>query len=193
MSDIDFQNGFLCGLATRGHISSGDAYSPRVWNTAGVYSYFFIDFHQSVNDFSTGMFKESCTVSSVSDITITEIERVSAGVFKLYGDISQAYFGVTVTNEIQSLLTYSSDGNNVKPFSVKFEVTGITQNIRTKYLYDTTDFLDAVDYLGDLVDTFSEITMFSAITGSSAYDSESFEDYIGDLIVSEVSVTVILT
>lgn len=47
MSEIDFQNGFLCGMATRGMISSGQTYNRYIevivsdaYNIPNNYGYF---------------------------------------------------------------------------------------------------------------------------------------------------------
>jgi len=62
VSDIDFQNGYICGMATKGLVKTGDPYEPKVWNDSGEYSYFYIDFKQSLSDFSMGMLTESIIV-----------------------------------------------------------------------------------------------------------------------------------
>ena len=58
MADIDFQNGFICGMATKGLVRSGELYKPLVWNDGGVYDDFYIDFRQVVSDFSPAQFAE---------------------------------------------------------------------------------------------------------------------------------------
>ena len=57
---IEFQNGFLCGMATKGLTRSGEYYKPDIWNDEGVYTHFYIDFRREVAPFSTGMWNERC-------------------------------------------------------------------------------------------------------------------------------------
>ena len=74
MSDIDFQNGFLCGMATKGLVRSGELYKPLIYNDSGVYSYFYIDFRRAMQAFSTGMFAESIIIHDSSQINVTNVQ-----------------------------------------------------------------------------------------------------------------------
>ena len=52
MDSISFQNGFVCGLATKGLVKSGAIYEPEAYNDAGVYNFFYIDFKRVMEPFS---------------------------------------------------------------------------------------------------------------------------------------------
>lgn len=135
MSDIDFQNGFIVGMATRGITRSGLMYAPVCWNDSGVFSYFYIDFKKPVSDFSLGMLSESIVVHDSSQIPTTMQERISASVFKIYADILNRNHGITVLNKITSYLSFT-DGSRIPPFSVHFYVAGIDSYNRLKYCFD---------------------------------------------------------
>ena len=167
MSDIDFQNGFICGMATKGLIKTGEPYSPDVWNDNGVYSYFYIDFKQSISDFSLGMWSESCTVSDMSTISVTDVKRVSESIYKIIADISHCNFGVTVSGKIDNLLTFAT-GELIPLFSVNFTVSGLTASIRLKYTYDQCNFNDG---LGSTWETQLVDISAGSIDGGTAYDS----------------------
>ena len=168
MSDIDFQNGFICGMATKGMIKTGDQYEPIVWNDEGVYSYFYIDFKKSVSTFSTGMVAESLLIHDTVQISITGFEKISDSVYKLYVDISGKVKGVTVINKASTWLRFT-DGSKVTPFSVMFYVAGLDRYENMDYLYDGVDF---------------ELTtlIVSSIVESSAFD---LWDNLDEFIVSD--------
>ena len=111
MSEIDFQNGFLCGMATNGLTRSGEIYKPTVWNDSGVYDYFYIDFRRAMEQFSMGMLAQSIIVYDSVQIPITDYEFISPGVYKIYADISNKMKGVTVINKKTSLLSYNLNHN----------------------------------------------------------------------------------
>lgn len=73
MSDIDFQNGFICGMATKGLVRSGELYKPIIWNDEGVYSYFYIDFRRAMEPFSTGVWNESVVIHDSEQIKATNV------------------------------------------------------------------------------------------------------------------------
>ena len=73
MSAIDFQNGFITGMATKGLVRSGDLYKPLCWNDEGDYSYFYIDFRRVMSGFSSGMFNESIIVHDSEQLKVTQI------------------------------------------------------------------------------------------------------------------------
>ena len=57
MDSVSFQNGFVCGIATKGLVKSGALYEPTIWNDSGIYNYFYIDFRRTMQAFSLGMLK----------------------------------------------------------------------------------------------------------------------------------------
>ena len=72
-TEIDFQNGFICGMATKGLIRSGELYRPIIWNDEGVYTHFYIDFRRATQPFSTGMWNESIVVHDSVQIMATDV------------------------------------------------------------------------------------------------------------------------
>ena len=83
MSNIDFQNGFVCGMATKGLTRSGEYYKPIIWNDSGEYSYFYIDFKKSMEFFTLGMFNESIIVHDSEQLPVKGIENISPSVYKI--------------------------------------------------------------------------------------------------------------
>lgn len=138
MSDIDFQNGFIVGMATRGITRSGLMYEPLVWNDSGVFSCFYIDFKKPVSGFSLGILTESVIVHDSVQLPITGFAYVSPGVYKIFVDISGKTRGVTVLLKVTSYLAFA-DGKQIPPFSVHFYVAGIDTYVRLKYLYESAD------------------------------------------------------
>ena len=75
MSEIDFQNGFVCGMATKGLVRSGELYKPAIWNDEGIYNYFYIDFRRAMEDFSTGMWNESVVVHDSVQLAVSRVRQ----------------------------------------------------------------------------------------------------------------------
>ena len=75
MDKISYQNGFVCGMATKGLVKSGAAYEPVVYNDAGVYNFFYLDFRRVLEPFSIGMFNESIIVSASSVLPVTDVKQ----------------------------------------------------------------------------------------------------------------------
>lgn len=140
MSEIDFQNGFICGMATKGLTRSGDLYKPLIWNDEGIYTYFYIDFRRGVEDFSTGMWNESVVVHDSEQIKATGVEFVSLGIYKIICDISDRPHGITVMNKKTSRLRFSS-GEQIPPFSVHMYIAGQPQYIDAGYFYSRLNLL----------------------------------------------------
>ena len=139
MDKISFQNGFICGMATKGLTRSGELYRPRCWNEEGVFDCFYIDFKRGLSEFSPGMFIESIIVYDSESLPIRGAEYVSNGVYKVYCDISGRKQGVTVVNKKSTLL--ETAGGNVLPvFSVMFYVSGLESYVRKAYKYEHIDF-----------------------------------------------------
>jgi hypothetical protein len=139
MSDIDFQNGFICGMATKGLVRSGELYKPIIWNDEGVYSYFYIDFRRAMEEFSTGMFNESIVVHDSAQLDVTNVEYISVGVYKITCNIADKVHGITVLNKKTSMLAFSN-GQQLPVFSVHFWVAGVTPAERLKYLFSQVDY-----------------------------------------------------
>lgn len=139
MSDIDFQNGFLCGLATKGLIKTGAQYEPVIWNDEGVYDYFYIDFKRAIAPFSLGMLAESIIVYGDAQIPITGFTKVSSSVYKIFCDISNKPKGVLVFNRKSTLLTYTN-GQKLPVFSTFFYAAGQVPHESLDYMYDISNF-----------------------------------------------------
>ena len=75
MDSISFQNGFVCGLTTKGLVKSGAAYEPEAYNDAGVYDFFYLDFKRVMTPFSLGQFSESISVSASSVLPVTDVKQ----------------------------------------------------------------------------------------------------------------------
>lgn len=141
MNSIDFQNGFIAGMATKGLIRSGELYKPVIRNDPGVYSYFYIDFKRVVSLFSLGMFNESIIIYDSERIDVTDILLVSSGIYKVYCDLSEKNRGITVINKKTSLLSFAT-GETIPVFSTIFYVEGLEQIVRVAYAYETTDIVN---------------------------------------------------
>ena len=139
MDSISFQNGFVCGIATKGLVKSGAAYEPEAYNDAGVYDFFYLDFKRVMEPFSIGMFKESIIVSAAAVLQVTDVEQYSDTVYKVFCNISNQPKGVCVTNKKSTRLHFWN-GEPVPAFSVWFSVAGQTNYIDAGYLFDKCDF-----------------------------------------------------
>lgn len=189
MSDIDFQNGFLCGMATKGMLRTGQQYEPKIWNDEGVYDYFYIDFKQGVQDFSTGMLKGSIILYDSVEIAITGFERISASVFKVFANIANRPSGVTMTNKKTTLLIFSS-GRKVPPFSVHFYVAGQAPYIPLVYAYDVADFSDQFTPY-DVSETLVEALYWDSSILASDIDTVTGYPFFADAFTcTEVAVSV---
>lgn len=138
MTDIDFQNGFLCGMATKGLIKTGAAYEPSCWNDEGIYNYFYIDFHRALSAFSMGMLAQSIIIHDSVQLMINDFDYVSQGVYKIYVDLADKVKGVTVINKETGILNFSN-GSKVPAFSVMFYVSGLDRYERLHYIYEAED------------------------------------------------------
>jgi len=143
MSDIDFQNGFLCGLATKGLIKTGAQYEPVIWNDEGVYDYFYIDFKRALAPFISGMFLDSILVFGKDKLSITGVEKVAPSRVKVYCDISGLAQGVLVVHKKNSFLSFS-DSRTIPDFSVLFYVAGIPSVFYLKHMYDEVRGLGSI-------------------------------------------------
>ena len=141
MSEIDFQNGVIVGMATKGLVRSGELYKPTIWNDSGEYSYFYIDFNQSVLPFSIGMFNQSVVIHDSVQLSVNGIEKVSDSVYKIYCDISNRIHGITVMNKKISKLRYA-DRTQLPAFSVHMFIAGQDQYFELAYIYDLVESPD---------------------------------------------------
>ena len=135
---IEFQNGFICGMATKGLIKSGVQYEPIIWNDEGTYDYFYIDFKRAVQPISFGMLADSIVAYTTASLSITAVDRLSSSLYKVYCDISSKPNGVTIIHKTPTAL-YFADGKQVPSFSVHFFVSGQPQHINVKYIYEIAD------------------------------------------------------
>lgn len=143
---VDFQNGFLCGMATKGLTRSGQLYQPRCWNDEGIYEYFYIDFRQSMAPFSLGMWNESIVVHDREQLGVPQVGYIAPGIYKVWCDLSGRMHGITVLNKITSLLHFGS-GRVLPAFSTHFFVAGIDAYKNLDYVYDTVRFPACCDVL----------------------------------------------
>lgn len=151
---VSFQNGFLCGMATKGLVRSGEYYKPTCWNDDGVYTYFYIDFHRAIEEFSLGMFLESIIVYDSEEIQVTGVEQVSSTVYKVCADIADRLYGVTVINKKSGLLT-SVSGARLPVFSVMFYVEGLDTYARKAYKFETAEYPDNIIAADETIDEFN--------------------------------------
>ena len=135
MDQTSFQNGFICGMATKGLVRSGQLYQPLAYNDKGVYSYFYLDFRRILEPFSIGMFADSIIVSASSVLSVAQIEQVSATVYKVYCDISSQLKGVVVANKKTTRLRFSN-GELVPVFSIWFALSGTETQLDVGYFYE---------------------------------------------------------
>lgn len=164
MSDIDFQNGFICGMATKGLVRSGQLYQPLIWNDDGVYDYFYIDFRRAMEPFSLGMFDESIIVHDSVQLAVTAIVPVYTGIYKLYCNISSKKNGITVLNKKTSLLQFAS-GERLPVFSTHMYILGQDSYLKAAYVYD-------------LVENFSVSALSGALEfgfGVDIYENKSID------------------
>jgi len=139
MDKVSFQNGFICGMATKGLVRSGELYKPLISNDSGFYTYFYIDFRRGMQAFSTGMFNESVVVHDSIQLAVTDIKYVSVGKYKIYCDIANRTHGITVLNKKTSRLKFSS-GEQLPVFSTHMYIAGQDAYIDGGYAYDSTQF-----------------------------------------------------
>ena len=188
MDKVSFQNGFIAGMATKGLVRSGNLYQPLCWNDEGVYSYFYIDFRRSMEAFSLGMFDQSVIVHDSTQLSVTNIEFVSSGIYKVYCDISGKTHGITVLNKKTSLLAFSS-GEQLPVFSTHFYVAGIDSYINLKYIYETADFVPYEPT--SALETVSAFDLWTAIDAGSISETANYGSF-EPLSITETP-TIVLT
>ncbi|MEG2001089.1 MAG: hypothetical protein RR053_06845 [Evtepia sp.] len=180
MDQLSFQNGFLCGMATRGLTKSGDFYKPACYNDNEQYSYFYLDFKRTLSDFSTGMLSESIVVMGQTQLAIQKSQLVSPGVYQLFCNLSGCIHGVTIFNNPNTLLTFSN-GEKVPLFSSYFLVSGMTSYIGLEYIYEKAK----VKYPAQNRATEThDVQLTSSMTLATVYDRAT-NLYQADKITSE--------
>ena len=135
MDQVSFQNGFICGMAAKGLVRSGELYKPTIWNDSGVYTYFYIDFRRTLQSFSLGMFNESVIVYDSQQVAVTRIEKTGTTVYKIYCDITNKIHGITVLNKKTTRLRFAT-GELLPVFSVHMFIEGQSAFIDGAYVYD---------------------------------------------------------
>lgn len=186
MSDIDFQNGFLCGMATKGLSRSGNMYEPTIWNDSGVYTYFYVDFRRALEPFSLGMLTESLLVSDgVNNLPITGFEAVSTSVYKIYCNISNCPDGVMVINRKTTRLAFAS-GEALPVFSTMFYVAGQISYMQLKYIYETTHWpgFSFSDTEAEVIDLY----IIPNVALDEFYESDIFQRFAVETVVENVLV-----
>jgi len=185
MTDIAFQNGFVCGMATKGLVRSGEFYRPIIWNDSGETTFFYIDFRRAMRPFSIGMWNESIIVHDSAQLPVTDIKFVSTGIYKIYCDISNRVHGITVVNKITSLLRFSNN-ERLYVFSIHMFVTGIAQYITAGYMYESVVFATLI---GAAQESGILIGLATTIIVPNIYDSIIFADPIFGSITEAQSIT----
>lgn len=186
MSEIDFQNGFVCGMATKGLVRSGELYKPAIWNDEGIYNYFYIDFRRAMEDFSTGMWNESVVVHDSVQLSVLKVRHYSGYIYKVYCDIADRLRGITVMNKKTSLLRFAT-GERVPGFSTHMFIAGQDMMDSFGYMYESlsragsnkhltlsplsvteADSIDLADNLSDteVSETTTIINLFGALTAT---------------------------
>lgn len=187
MDKVSFQNGFICGMATKGLVRSGQLYQPTVYNDEGIYTYFYIDFRQSLQDFSVGMFNESIIVHDSQQIAVSQVEQVSSTVYKVYANIANLLKGITILNKKTSRLRFAT-GERLPVFSVHMYISGITAYVDGGYMYDKTFFKGSVS---SIVETLSDASLPENMIMDSYYDSTTYQSPVYSGVTEQPSVTLI--
>ena len=188
---VEFQNGFLCGMATKGMLRSRPQYEPILWNDEGVYSHFYIDFKSNMATFSQGMFNESIVIADTIQIMPSGIQRVAPSIYKISIDLSTCITGVSVVNKATSLLTYA-DGRKLPVFSSHFYLAGMTSYLRAGYGFDSCAFTDGFD--PDAVElNISVDTSASSFSTDEIYENTNLSAMWQPASIVESGISVILT
>lgn len=185
MDKVSFQNGFICGMATKGLVRSGELYKPLIYNDSGVYTYFYLDFRRAMQEFSIGMFNESIVVHDSTQLSVTQITYVSSGVYKIWCDISGRAHGITVLNKKTSRLRFAS-GEQLPVFSVHMFIEGQDSYIDGGYIYESGTFDTGIH--GDVVETIDDLDLWTAIDAGSISENTTFGFSFGT-ITETTSVT----
>lgn len=188
MNQTSFQNGFICGMATKGLVRSGELYKPLIWNESGVYTFFYIDFRYVVLPFSLGMWNESIVVHDDEQLNITKVEKVTGTLYKAYCNIADKIHGITVLNKATSRLHFSSTGERVPVFSVHTFISGIPSYDSTTYLYEKEDLFSCSNNSAEAAGT----SLWNAINAGVIAESTVFELPMATATQTEAA-TIVLT
>lgn len=138
------KNSFLAGLSVgkslKGWSGAGEAegYTPRVWNDAGEYDYFYIDYIRDVVNFSLGRFRHSTIISGATgDIVPSNAEQISGSVYKIYANIAGAGQVSVLGREARGLKFPGND--DVPGFEANFWVDD-EEPYQPEYMYDILNF-----------------------------------------------------
>ena len=135
MDKVSYQNGLVCGLALKGLALASEMYSPNIWNDAEDLTYIYIDFRHTLLPISLGMFNESVLIYGNSRITPTKIEIVSAGLYRIYCNVSTEFVGITVMNKVDTVLRLST-GEVLPSFIEHTYINGIDRYEKAQYIYE---------------------------------------------------------
>ena len=171
MDQISYQNGFICGMATKGLVRSGQPYQPIIYNDESVYDYFYIDFRRAIEPFSLGMWNESIVVHDSEQLTVTQTAEVSLGIYKIYCDIRNKIHGITVLNKKTSRLRFASTGERVPVFSIHMFIEGQPAYVDGGYVYEP---INLQSHTFDATETLENL-LWTAIDAGSFYESVYFE------------------
>ena len=189
MDSISFQNGFVCGLATKGLVKSGAAYEPEIYNDSGVYDFFYLDFKRVMETFSLGQFNESIIVFDSQQVSVSKIEKFSDTVYKIYCNLSTFIHGVTVLNKKTTRLKFST-GEVLPVFSVHTFIAGLSSYLDAGYLFDKCDFSQAQIY--DSASDTGSAVLSDAFSIGSLSDTAAFSPAFMNSAASDTA-TVVLT
>lgn len=189
MDSISFQNGFVCGIATKGLVKSGAVYEPVAYNDAGVYNFFYLDFRRVLEPFSMGMFSESISVSASSALPVTDVKQYSDTVYKVFCNISNQPKGVCVTNKKSTRLHFWN-GETVPAFSVWFSVAGQAAYIDAGYLFDKCEYSSERFYTS--TNESKSITLADTVSINTISESTTFAPPFMNSTIKETA-NVVLT
>lgn len=187
MDQISYQNGFICGMATKGLVRSGQLYQPIIYNDAGVYDYFYIDFRRALEPFSLGMWNESIVIHDSVQLSVSKVVEVSYGVYKVYCDIRDKTHGITVINKKTSRLMFASTGERVPVFSTHMFVEGQDKYLDGGYMYDKSNF----NFVLSITETTASTELYENVDTGSFYEHLSYDLVLHSNILE--STTVALT
>lgn len=183
MSNIDFQNGVIVGMATKGLIKTGKSYKPYSVTNSDLVS-ITIDFGVSIPDISLSDIIEALYVTanygdSQILIPIQDVEKLSSSVVKLF---VPNYFS---TNGILSI-SYDASRGGLKGYITDFIYTFFPDGVPT-ILYKKEN-LNSIS-IGNIINiaslymsviSFNSIDLIDPIEGVSS-------DNISSLYVSDIS------
>lgn len=180
--NIEFQNGLIVGLATRGLIKSGRTYEPLVYIDQGQYSYFYVDFKKALQPFSLGILVESINVySNNGALNLLFFERVSPSIVRIYCNLPQNQ-RIVVEGRNDGYLTFVT-GEKVPQFFVNF-FTGVEiPTFKPAYVYETIKVV-ADDFHETILSAARDDLSFvfnPTFSQHAAKDTVNIPDDLGDV------------